>query len=342
LPTRLIAVAPSCLLATLAVGCGAARAPATRQADLPLMNDIIDAAAQVATARGWTPLDAVPSPDATAIYFTVNGTAGPGIYRVSSQGGPITTLASGAPFAAPLGLTISTDGQTLYVADQGTEAPGTGNTIFALPTSGGTPTPLAATAGSRPSVPEVVSESGVDVLYYSGFDPSDGQPAIFALSPAEAGPARVVFKGAPLAWPSGVAVTMAGVIYVADMAADEGRGAVLRIQDGAAEVLAEGLRTSNLIAGAALTLDEAALLVSQLDREAGTAQVLLVNLATGDLGLINKGIAANTGAGGVHRAHAANSFAWADAPVRPPLTPSRPTFASDFSDGGGVYLISTP
>src|SRR4051812_7888752 len=64
------------------------------------------------------PLDASPSPDGKMVYFvaeTVSGEAG--IFRVSSSGGAVETLLAGAPLAAPHSLVVSTDGQTLYIAD---------------------------------------------------------------------------------------------------------------------------------------------------------------------------------------------------------------------------------
>jgi DNA-binding beta-propeller fold protein YncE len=358
---RFVGSVLACLLLVVLVACGgtpaatpaattapapaATAAPAAGQAELPLLNEAIDTVTQAAAAKGWTPLDSVPAPDAQSIYFTANGSSGPAVYKVAATGGDVTIVASGAPLIAPWGLSISTDGQTLYVADLGAEQSADGNVLFALPAGGGTPTKLETTAGSRPNVPEVVSENGVDMLYYSGFDSSDQQPAIFKLNPAESQPPTVVFKGAPLVWPSGVAVTKAGVVYVVDLAAaGNGQGAVFRIQNGATEKLADQLRTSGWIAGAALTLDEAILLVSNLQVEKGTAQVLAVNLSTGKLGMINKGIANNTGAGGVHRAHRVNQFSWADCtcprPPRLPISNSPPIATS--SDGGGVYFLTTP
>lgn len=361
---RLAGSTLTCLLLVVLVACGgmpaatltpapaAATAPAPAattapagQSELPLLNEAIDTVTQAAAAQGWSPLDSVPDPDAQFIYFTANGSSGPAVYKVAFNGGDVTTLASGAPLVAPWGLSISTDGRTLYVADLGGEQSTDGNVIFALPAAGGAPTRLETTAGSRPNVPEVVSENGVDMLYYSGFEPSDQQPAIFKLNPAQAEPPTVVFKGTPLVWPSGVAVAKSGAVYVVDMGASgNNQGAVFRIENGATEKLADQLRTSGSIAGAALTLDESILLVSNLQVEKGTAQVLAINLATGELGLINKGIANNTGAGGVHRAHRVNQFSWADCtcprPPRLPIFGSAPTAAS--SDGGGVYSLTTP
>lgn len=349
LSKRVLGSGLACLLMTVLVACGGAPAsaptvaPAARQPELPLLNEAIDTVTQIAAAKGWTPFDSVPAPDGQFVYFTANGTSGAAVYKVASTGGTVTAVASGAPFAAPWGLSISTDGQTLYVADLGAENSTDGNAIFAISANGGTPTRLEKTASSRPNVPEVVSENGVDMLYYSGFDPSDKQPAIFKLNPAQNEAATVVFKGAPLVWPSGVAVTKAGVVYVVDMAASgNDLGAVFRIQNGTAEKLADQIRTSGWIAGAALTLDESILLVSNLHAEKGTAQVLAITLSTGAVGLINKGIANNTGAGGVHRAHRVNQFSWADITPGPPIRVRPPSLQSAASSGGGVYSLTTP
>jgi DNA-binding beta-propeller fold protein YncE len=231
-----------CLLSAILVACGGmpvstpTAAPAARPSELPLLNEAIDTVARVADASAWTPFDSVPAPNGDVVYFTANGTSGPAVYKVASSGRAVTALASGAPLVAPWGLSISTDGQTLYVADLGTENATDGNAIFALLASGGTPMRLEKTAGSRPNVPDVISEHGVDMLYYSGFDPSDGQPAILKLDPAQNNAPTVVFKGPPLVWPSGVAVTKRGVVYVVDMAAGgNDLRAVYRIQNGTAK-----------------------------------------------------------------------------------------------------------
>jgi DNA-binding beta-propeller fold protein YncE len=346
---RLVGTTLAGLVSVVLVACGGApvstptTAPAAPQSELPLLNEAINTVTRVADGKGWTPFDSVLSPNAEVVYFTANGTSGPAVYKVAATGGPVTALASSAPFVAPWGLSISTDGLTLYVADLGAQNATQGNAIFALPVSGGKPTRLEQTAGTRPNVPEVISEDGVERLYYSGFDPSDGQPTIFKLDPAKNEAATVVFKGAPLLWPSGVAVTKSGVVYVVDMAASgNDLGAVYRIQQGTAEKLADQIRTSGQIAGAALTLDESILLVSNLQKEKGTAQVLAVTLSSGTVGIINKGIATNTGAGGVHRAHRVNQFSWADITPTLPIRTRPPFLSSAPSDGGGVYVLTTP
>jgi hypothetical protein len=106
--------------------------------------------------------------------------------------------------------------------------------------------------------------------------------------------------------------------------------------------LADHIRTSGQIAGAALTLDESILPVSNLHPSKGTAQVLAMTLSTGTAGLINKGIATNTGAGGVHRAHTVNQFSLADSTPTLPIRPRPPFLSSTPSDGGGVYVLTTP
>jgi sugar lactone lactonase YvrE len=341
--TRLSRLGFACLLLVMVAACNNNTPPPTptvmvkQQPELPLLNEAIKDVTQIATDKGWSPLDAVPSPDGKEVYFTANGSSGAGVYKVASTGGSFTALASGAPLVAPNGLTISNDGQTLYVADSNGGPHTGGDAIYTLSVAGGALTPIEKTVGSRPNVPEIVSENGMDMLYYSGYD--NGQPAIFKLDPTKNEAATVVFKGAPLVAPSGVAVTKEGVVYVVDMAASGPElGAVFRIKAGKAEKLADQLRTSLDIAGATLTLDESALLVSNLQTEKGTAQVLLVNLSTGALGLINKGIVNNTGAGGVHRAHQVNQFAWADY-----SSPGRRGGSQNKADNtGGVYFLTTP
>src|SRR5262245_45160833 len=130
---RFVGSGLTCLLATVLAACGGApasvptAAPAARQPELPLLNEAINTVTQVAAAKGWPPFDAVPAPDAHFTYFTANGSSGPAVYKVASSGGTVTALASGAPLAAPWGLSISTDGQTLYVADIGAEKSTDGN-----------------------------------------------------------------------------------------------------------------------------------------------------------------------------------------------------------------------
>src|SRR3954468_1952254 len=99
-----------------------------------------------ATTKATLPWDAVPSPDGSTIYYTAFAKDGtPAVFSVPAAGGDATVLASGAPLVMPLGLDVSSDGKTLYVADPWT-AGADGNAVFAVSTAGGsTPTAVAGT-----------------------------------------------------------------------------------------------------------------------------------------------------------------------------------------------------
>jgi DNA-binding beta-propeller fold protein YncE len=316
-----------CLI--LVVGCTPiqpmAAPTAAPAAELPLLNDLVESVEPVAEAGDLfsIPYDATPDLTGDRIYFTADGAQGPGVFAASATG-EITVLATGAPLVAPRGIALSSDGQTLYVADPEAAAETGQGQLFALAVTGGAPTPLAGAAGSAPVNLEVANQEGADILYFSGIDPSDGTPAVLSLS-QDALEHSIVAKGEPLVQPQGLAITSAGVVYVADaQGGDEGLASVVRIEDGAAAIIASGFRTGAL-AGATLTEDEGALLVSALDSQRDSAQVLVVVLADGTQGIINAVIEANDGSGGVHRAHEGNVLAWADS-----------------SDGGSVYKIKPP
>jgi hypothetical protein len=318
----------SFLLVCLLAACTApAATPTVQPTGLPLANDVLRRVEAVAQPEKYSaPFDATPNPDGTMIYFTAvtEGGAG-GVYQVTAGGGEVVVLHEGAPFAEPQGIAISTDGQTLYIADQA--AAGGGN-VFVLPTTGGTPTPLAGSEGLKPRAVEVGREGANDVLFVTGSDPRSKLPALVRF-PLAGGEQQVVAAGAPLVEPSGIAIAHDGTVFVADRsAAGEGRGSMFRINGEKIETIASGFRTSGPVVGAALTSDDTTLLVSSLAEADQSAQALLINLKTLEQALFNKVIGANSGAGGLHRAYNRNFFAWADA--RPP----RPRLP-----GGGVYAL---
>jgi hypothetical protein len=159
---------------------------------------------------------------------------------------------------------------------------------------------------------DVASEGGQEVLYFTGNDPSDAQAGVFKLPAAGAGAPTVVAKGAPLVEPEGVTVTRAGVVYVTDRtAAGAGFGSVFKITGGSATKIVERVRVGRP-AGVALTQDDGVLLVSALQPDRPSDQVLLVKLDTLQTGSVTKVIGENQQAGGVHRARNRNVFAWAD------------------------------
>lgn len=292
---------------------------------LPVMNDLVRDI-EVAGEPGLysSPLDATINADGTTIYFTALGDQGNGVFSVPAAGGAETILAAGVPFVTPQGLDISSNDDALYVADA--EASGSGQ-IYVVRLADGSVKPVAGTEGTAPRGVEIFTEDGEDVVYFSGVDLNDGQPALMKVV-ASGGTLVTVAKGAPLVDPVGMALTRDGTLYVVDRAASgNGLGSVFRIQDGEIKVIADQVRTGEF-PGTALTLDESALLVSALDRNRDSAQVLVVELATGNRMIVNKVIAANKGAGGLHRSQGQNTFAWAD--------------STSGSSGGRVYRVRLP
>lgn len=295
-----------------------------------VMNDAVSAIEPAASgsASGFhTPMDATPDPDGNQIYFTAMSAQGAGVFRIPATGGTVVTLTVGIPLTTPVGLAVSTDGQTLYVADTramvattqavASTVPVTNTgVIFSLPSSGGTLTPITTTIQTAPRGLTVIRENNVDMLYFTGSAPEDGQPAVMKV-PASGGALTIVEKGGQLVEPVGIAVNKNGVIYVADQAAaGNGLGTLFQFnpheqnaRNNHAEILANRIRLGNP-AGITLTVDESLLLVSSLDRAAGTSQVLVIDTTTRALGIVNKVIGVNHASGGLHRAHNKNEMAW--------------------------------
>ncbi len=262
--------------------------------------------AEVAAQPDGVAWDAAPDPDGSTFYFTTNR----GVFSVPAGGGDVETISES--MVAPLGIAVSTDGLTIYVTDPWSAGPA-GNGIFAIPAEGGDPVIVEGTYGTSPRGLTVINENGADYLYFTGINPADGQPAIFKNLASGGMEAINISSGAPLVDPSGITVTQDSVIYVLDrLAAGNGLGSVFRINGTEFEAIATEIRTGAQLAGIALTQNEGALLVSQLDPVAGTAQVLLVNLENMETNIVDVVINVNTSAGGLHRAHNADIFAWAD------------------------------
>jgi sugar lactone lactonase YvrE len=233
------------------------------------------------------PTDAVASPDGKTFYFggyteasgaTEDDGTGPqpAVFRVAAEpGATATAIASGDPLGAPLGLVLSCDGATVYLADPGSETA----SVFAIPAAGGAPSPLGAgeiaRAGGLAMAPDC------ETLHVTGRT-LDGAAAVFAL-PIGGGAARVVFSGAPLEAPTGIHVDDDGVSWVMDHGAigPVGPGVLFAIPaDGsAATVVTDDLRMGTP-GGVSLTAGGGTAVMPTRD-ELGATQLTAVDIATG-------------------------------------------------------------
>jgi sugar lactone lactonase YvrE len=293
-------------------GCGGSPTtaqPTAAAAPTGLGDSSVTTIAPIATLTGdQSPLDATPSPDGSMIYFIARGSSGVGVFRVPAAGSTPEPVRVGSPFVNPVGIATSSDGAQLYIAD--TQA-GANGVILSLPAAGGAAAPLAGSEGRAPRGLDVRQQGDQDMIYFTGTTPTGSQPAIYTLA-ASGGTATILASGAPLIDPDGIVVTGGGVAYVSDHTGAGGQGRVVKVEGGAVTTIVDTVRLGRP-AGVALTLNERLLLVSSLQADRDNDQVLLVDLASHQSGIVTKVVGENIGSsGGVHRARKANTFAWAD------------------------------
>lgn len=253
------------------VGCGSS------SKDLP--SDPPTQVTQV-TAGGFTsPTDAVASPDGKTFYFAAyDEMEVPAIYRVASAPGSTPeVIAASDPLEHPIGLVLSCDGSTLYIADIG----GDGGAILALPTSGGVATDLGGTNIVQPA--SLAMRADCKTLHAAG-KTADGVAALFALS-TQGGPASIVYQGDPLVSPTGMYVDNDGVTWLLDhrASADGGEGVLWAIpEDGsAATPIAGGLRLGT-VGGCSLTAGGGTAVIPTTSPD-GSAQLTSIDIATGEV-----------------------------------------------------------
>ncbi len=246
-------------------------------------------------------LDAAPSPDGKAFYFTAVGDAGGAVFRVAGDGGALTTVAEGAPLVRPTGISVAADGVRAFLAD---------GAIYNLPVVtmvGGDPAP-----GIVPGT-EGRSARGLDVvgndIYFTGRDPGTGQEGLFRVS-ASGGAVTTVASGGPFVSPDSVVVAADGVAYVTDQGAGPGRGLVFRVAERVVTPLLTDLHLG-APAGVTLIHDEATLLVSSVDGTTRADQVLFLELDSGETATKVIGTSMDS-SGGLHRAADSGVLAWAD------------------------------
>jgi hypothetical protein len=259
------------------------------------------------------PFDAVPSDDGTAFYFTAVGDKGPGLFKVPSSGtGTVTELSTGSPWVAPFGVALDTQQALVFVAETaGVDAMGNTGALYGVPVGGGTPAPVSGSEGTSPRGLLVVRESGADVIYFTGFNPSTGEPGLLRV-PAAGGTLTVVAKGAPFRDPSGVTRHAAGDFYVTDTVAQDDAGSlVVKVTGGTASVWLR-VPAVGYPAGIAFTRDETHLVLSGFDAAAGRNTISRIDLATKTGGEVASGGPADTDSAGLHRARLADVFAFCD------------------------------
>jgi DNA-binding beta-propeller fold protein YncE len=271
----------------------------------PIVNNNLFSSVSLLTTDGTfdSILSAVPDASGQFVYFVANATAGTGVYKVPVAGGSASKVFTGAPFGKPMDLALSTDNQTIYVADSASG-------IYALSISGSAPVLVAGTAATVPVAVDVIQRAGQDVVYYCGRDLLlGGGHAIIEVPAVGASTVKVVYSGFPLHSPAGIVSARNGTLFIAN-----GNGAVYELGTSTLTRLAEGI-TMGAPAGIALTPDEKVLAVSSKSGTNGTAQVQIIDLATGELSVFNKMIGTNAHPGGLHGARnaagAIGRYAWA-------------------------------
>jgi sugar lactone lactonase YvrE len=295
------------VLAMLLAACGGGDGG---RASRPIGDDAISKAAVAAmTGSSQQPLDAVPSPDGAVIFFVAAGDPAGSVVRVAPDG-TTSVLADGGILAKPSGISVTTDGTRVLVADP--QAGGNG-AILALPAGGARsdPAPLRGTQGYGPRGLDVAGAAGGDLVYFTGADPVSGAPGLFRI-PEAGGSVTAVAEGAPFISPDSVVVAKSGDVYVTDQGEGPGRGIVYRVRQGKAAPVLTRL-TLGTPAGVTLINGDDTLLVSSIDGKSRSDQVLFLDLPTGKTAAAQKVIGAHmNSAGGLHRAGAAAVLAWAD------------------------------
>jgi DNA-binding beta-propeller fold protein YncE len=261
-----IASAPAAL-----IGC--------HSSDNGLPSDPPTSVEQVAVGGFESPTDAVASPDGRTFYFAAwDMDRQPAVFQVSAEPGSTpSVLAVGDPLDAPLGLVMSCDGSTVYVADMGGET----GAVLAVPTAGGAVESLAAAGMVRPG--SLAMAPDCKSLFATG-RLDDDTPALFQVALA-GGEARVVYQGAPLIAPTGVHVDHDGVAWVMDHHAQgaDGEGVLFAIpSDGskASEVMSN-LRMGTP-GGVSLTAGGGTAVMPTRDAD-GNAQLTSVDIASGEV-----------------------------------------------------------
>jgi len=233
----------------------------------------------VASGGFTAPGDAVASPDGKTFYFTaIDDQREPALFSVSSEpGSQAVALASGAPLDMPIGLVLSCDGETLFVADGG----GDDGAVLSIPASGGALTTLPASGLTRPG--GLAMSSDCKTIMVTGRT-TESKPALFALTIDGADP-RIVFSGEPLVSPTGVHIDNDGVSWVMDHLAQgkSGEGVLFAIPaDGSAATEVVSDLRMGTPGGVSLTAGGGTAVMPTRDAD-GHTQLTSVVIETGEM-----------------------------------------------------------
>jgi DNA-binding beta-propeller fold protein YncE len=271
---------------------------------------------KVATGGFSSPTDAVSSPDGKTFYFAARDEMNePAIFSVASAPGSTPeAIASGTPLDAPIGLVMSCDGKTLYIADMGSEL----GAVLKMPTqAGGTVEDLGASGMAAPG--GLAMAKDCKTIYATGRTADTREPALFSLATSGGAAANLVYKGEPLVAPSGLHIDNDYVSWVMDNRAHgaSGEGVLFAIpRDGsAANEVASGIRMGTP-GGVSLTAGGGTAVMPSRD-ESGNAQLTSVNIKTGEM--VQTSAPGMIDPAGLRTARKANVFAVVD------------------SEGGAIY-----
>jgi len=226
-----------------------------------------------------SPTDAVASPDGRTFYFAAwDDLKQPAVFQVASVAGSTAApIATGAPIEAPIGLVMSCDGASLYVADMGGDA----GAILQVPAAGGVAAALGVTGIVRPR--GLAMAPDCKSLFVTG-QLDDTTPAVFSVA-IGGGAARVVYQGAPLRSPTGLHVDSLGVAWVMDHRAQgtAGEGVLFAVAaDGStATEVASNLKMGTP-GGVSLTAGGGTAVMPTRDDD-GHGQLTSVDVATGEI-----------------------------------------------------------
>ena len=247
-----------------------------------------------------------------SIYLTAVDATGISLFKMSVLPAPtkpgIKKIAtSGIAFVAPLGLALTDDGLTLFVADPAA-GPTDGGSVLAVD-SVGTIKVVQGTQGSWPRAVAVVGGK----LYYSGTD-LNGEATVWSIAQGGGTP-TIVVQGKGLKDPSGLAVAADGTVYIADSTGGTGlSSAVFAFSGGALTKLADNLRIG-FPGGIDLSQNEKALAVSGFAK-AGHGAVHRIDLVSKALTTFTAGLTGVTEPAGLSRSTKGDTFVLADASAK--------------------------